>query len=68
MVVLGGSSKLYGAVIGTVVFLLIQHVASGINPHHWLFVIGALLLFVMLALPQGLIGIFKKSWEGDGKA
>lgn len=60
MVVLGGARKLHGAVLGAVVFLMIQHVASSINPHHWLFVIGALLLVVMLALPEGLIGLFGK--------
>lgn len=57
MVVLGGAKKLYGAVLGAAVFLLIQHLASGLNPHHWLFVIGALLLAVMLAFPEGLVGL-----------
>ncbi len=57
MVVLGGTRRLYGAVVGAVVFLGIQHFASNINPHHWLFVIGALLLIVMTVMPSGLIGL-----------
>jgi branched-chain amino acid transport system permease protein len=57
MVVLGGSARLYGAIVGAVVFLSIQHVASNINPHHWLFVIGLLLLVVMTAMPGGITGL-----------
>lgn len=57
MVVLGGSRRLYGAVIGAVVFLGIQHAASNINPHHWLFVVGALLIVVMTVMPGGLISL-----------
>jgi len=64
MVVLGGTRRLYGAVIGAVVFLGIQHFASNINPHHWLFVIGALLLVVMTVMPSGLIGLAKRRNAG----
>jgi len=60
MVVLGGASRLYGAVIGAVVLLGIQHAASNINPHHWLFVIGALLIVVMTVMPGGLIGLIER--------
>src|SRR5690606_31483178 len=57
MVVLGGSRRLYGGIIGAVVLLGIQHAASNINPHHWLFVIGALLIVVMTVMPGGLISL-----------
>lgn len=60
MVVLGGSRRLYGAIIGAVVFLGIQHAASNFNPHHWLFVVGALLLIVMTAMPGGLISLTER--------
>lgn len=68
MVVLGGSSRLHGAILGAVVFLVIQHAASTVNPHHWLFAIGALLLVVMVALPEGLLGLFQRFRGGHGKA
>ncbi|WP_066273230.1 branched-chain amino acid ABC transporter permease [Hydrogenophaga palleronii] len=57
MVVLGGSRRLYGGIIGAVVFLGIQHAASNINPHHWLFVVGGLLIVVMTVMPGGLISL-----------
>lgn len=57
MVVLGGSRRLYGGIIGAVVFLGIQHAASNFNPHHWLFVVGGLLILVMTVMPGGLISL-----------
>ncbi len=55
MVVLGGTSRLAGALFGTVAYMLIHHVASGLSPHHWLLVIGLLLIGTMVLLPGGLI-------------
>ncbi|HZH07392.1 MAG TPA: branched-chain amino acid ABC transporter permease [Lautropia sp.] len=48
MLVLGGAGTLYGAIAGAALFMFIQHVASTINPYHWLFIIGGLLVFVVL--------------------
>lgn len=48
MLVLGGTGTLYGAIAGTALFMLIHHTASTMNPYHWLFIIGGLLVFVVL--------------------
>jgi branched-chain amino acid transport system permease protein len=48
MLVLGGTGTLYGAIAGTAIFMLIHHIASTLNPYHWLFIIGGLLVFVVL--------------------
>lgn len=48
MLVLGGAGTLYGAMAGAAVFMSIHHVASAMNPYHWLFIIGGLLVFVVL--------------------
>ena len=48
MLVLGGVGTLYGAIAGTVAFMAIHHVASAMNPYHWLFIIGGLLVVVVL--------------------
>jgi branched-chain amino acid transport system permease protein len=64
MVVLGGALRLHGAIVGATVFIVIQHVASGLNPHYWLAVIGGLLVFVMVALPQGLTGTWRVGRTG----
>jgi branched-chain amino acid transport system permease protein len=61
MVVLGGTHRLAGAVLGTVAYMTIQHVASTLNPHHWLLVIGLLLIFTLTALPAGLIELVDRA-------
>lgn len=51
MLVLGGAGRLHGALVGAVVFTLLHHTASSINPYHWLFVVGAALMAVVLFPP-----------------
>ncbi|MGD9834137.1 MAG: branched-chain amino acid ABC transporter permease [Piscinibacter sp.] len=52
MLILGGAGRLHGALIGAVVFTLLHHTAASINPYHWLFVVGAALMAVVLVPPQ----------------
>ena len=52
MLILGGAGRLHGALIGAVVFTLLHHTAASINPYHWLFIIGAALMVVVLLSPQ----------------
>lgn len=52
MLILGGAGRLQGALIGAVVFTMLHHTASSINPYHWLFVVGAALMLVVLVPPQ----------------
>ncbi|MGK9051258.1 branched-chain amino acid ABC transporter permease [Neorhizobium petrolearium] len=56
MLVLGGAGSLYGALIGTVVFMFFEDTLSAVNPFHWLTIIGALLVMVVLFAPKGLYG------------
>lgn len=55
MVVLGGTSRLSGAIFGTLAYMAIHHVAANLSPHHWLLVIGLMLIATMTFLPGGLI-------------
>jgi branched-chain amino acid transport system permease protein len=56
MLVLGGAGSLYGALIGTVAFMLFEDFVSAANPFHWLTIVGALLIAVVLFAPKGLFG------------
>ncbi len=56
MLVLGGLGSLYGALIGTVVFMTIEHVIAAINPFHWMTLVGAILIAIVLFAPRGLSG------------
>lgn len=54
MLVIGGTGTLWGALLGTVVFQVFEHVVSAANPFHWLALVGGLLIAVVLFLPRGL--------------
>ncbi len=56
MLVLGGLGNLYGALIGTVVFMAVEHVVAAIDPFHWMTLVGALLVAIVLFAPRGLSG------------
>lgn len=59
MVILGGVGHLWGGVIGAVVFLLLEEVLSHYTIY-WQFVLGAVLLAVVLAAPNGLMSLFAR--------
>ncbi|WVT75832.1 branched-chain amino acid ABC transporter permease (plasmid) [Sinorhizobium chiapasense] len=56
MLVLGGTGSLFGALTGTVVFMFFEDVVSAANPFHWLTMVGALLIAVVLFAPRGIYG------------
>lgn len=56
ILVLGGSGSLYGAIIGTIVFMTAHHVLSDMNPEYWQFWLGALLLLIVLFARDGVMG------------
>jgi branched-chain amino acid transport system permease protein len=57
MLVLGGATSIYGALIGTVTFMSFEHVVSASNPFHWLIIVRATLIVLVIALLQGLEGL-----------
>jgi branched-chain amino acid transport system permease protein len=65
MVILGGMGTLYGAVIGSFAFILLQEVLSnqawfGAWAKHWQLAMGILIMLVALYMPQGLAGLAQK--------
>ena len=48
--------RLYGGLIGAIIFMVARDQFSGINPQYWYFPIGVLLIAVVLFLPAGLVG------------
>lgn len=55
MLILGGTGRLYGAIIGTVVFMVVHHYAADLDPSTWMLVIGLMLIAVVLFLPKGMV-------------
>jgi branched-chain amino acid transport system permease protein len=56
MLILGGTGRLYGAILGTIIFLVARDQLAGINPQYWYFGIGLLLMVVVLFMPKGILG------------
>jgi branched-chain amino acid transport system permease protein len=56
MLILGGTGRLYGGLIGAIVYMVARDQFSGLNPQYWYFWIGLLLIAVVMLLPNGLLG------------
>ena len=53
MVVLGGSMRFIGPVIGSVVYIFLQYFVSSYT-QHWMIVLGLIFVLVIMFLPDGL--------------
>jgi len=56
MLILGGTGRLYGGLVGAAVYMVARDQFSGLNPQYWYFWIGLLLIAVVMLLPNGLLG------------
>jgi branched-chain amino acid transport system permease protein len=56
MLIVGGTGRLYGGLIGAVIYMVARDQFSGLNPQFWYFWIGLLLIAVVMALPNGILG------------
>ena len=56
MLILGGTGRLYGGLIGAAVYMVARDQFSGLNPQYWYFWIGVLLIAVVMLLPNGILG------------
>jgi len=71
MLILGGAGRLYGALVGAAIFMALHHTASSINPYHWLFVIGGLLMLIVLVPQARLAAWFRavpRPWAAPPRA
>jgi branched-chain amino acid transport system permease protein len=56
ILVLGGAGRLYGGLVGAIIFMVARDQFSGIAPQYWYFWIGVLLVTVVMLLPNGILG------------
>lgn len=62
MLVLGGAGHLWGALAGTVIFMIFEHVVAAANPFHWMTMVGLLLILIVVFAPRGLIAPVMSLW------
>lgn len=67
MLVLGGTGRLYGGLVGAAVFMLAHHWLSDLNPIYWQFWLGLLLVVVVLFARGGILGAIDMLRERLGK-
>lgn len=60
MLILGGTGRLYGAIVGAIIFLIARDQLAGVNPQYWYFWIGLLLMLVVLFMPKGILGFVSR--------
>jgi len=56
MLVLGGAGRLYGAFVGSLVFMLLQSVFADLEPAYWQFWMGLTVAVIALGARGGLLG------------
>jgi branched-chain amino acid transport system permease protein len=56
MLVLGGTGRLYGGLVGATVFMIAHHYLSDMNPLYWQFWLGLLLVVVVMFARGGILG------------
>jgi branched-chain amino acid transport system permease protein len=56
ILILGGTGRLYGGLVGAIIFMVARDQFSGNTPQFWYFWIGMLLVGVVMFLPNGILG------------
>ncbi len=62
MLVLGGAGHLWGALAGTVIFMIFEHIVAAANPFHWMTLVGLLLILIVVFAPRGVIEPVMSLW------
>lgn len=57
ILILGGAGRLYGALIGAVVFVALHHLLADVDPEYWQLWIGLVLIAIVLFARNGIMGL-----------
>lgn len=60
-VAVGGRGTKWGPVIGAILVNLLKSYTTQAFPDYWLIIMGGLFVFVVLLMPDGLVGVFKQA-------
>lgn len=56
----GGVINFFGPVLGAGIFIILQN-AIGALTEHWLFLLGLVFILIVMVIPEGILGLFKKT-------
>lgn len=60
MIILGGMRSFFGPLLGVIIFVVAQDYLSSITGN-WMTFIGLIFVFIVLAFPRGLLGVFRRA-------
>ena len=63
VLILGGHGRLYGAFVGAVVYLAMEHFLAQIYPTAWQLGLGLLLVCIALFARNGILGLGETLWQ-----
>jgi branched-chain amino acid transport system permease protein len=63
ILILGGAGRLYGGIVGAIIYMVARDQLSGITPAYWYFWIGLLLVLVVMFLRNGILGGLAALWR-----
>ncbi len=66
VLILGGYGRLYGAFIGAIVYLALEHFLAQVYPTAWQLGLGLLLVLIALFARNGILGLGETLWRRYG--
>jgi branched-chain amino acid transport system permease protein len=66
VLILGGYGRLYGAFVGAVAYLALEHFLARIYPTAWQLGLGVLLVFIAMFARNGILGLGESLWRRYG--
>ena len=60
VLVLGGTGRLYGGMIGAIVYMLVHDVFADMNPQYWMFWLGIFLIAAVMLGRGGIMGALSR--------
>jgi branched-chain amino acid transport system permease protein len=68
ILVLGGTGRLYGGMVGALVYMLVHDAFSDINPQYWMFWLGLFLIVAALLGRGGIMGLLSRTVRAGSDA
>jgi branched-chain amino acid transport system permease protein len=63
VLVLGGTGRLYGGLVGAIVYMLVHDWFSDINPEYWMFWLGVFLIAAVMLGRGGIMGTLSRFFK-----
>lgn len=65
ILVLGGTGRLYGGMIGAIVYMLVHDRFSDLDPQYWMFWLGLFLIAAVMLGRGGIMGVMSRFIKAD---